>query len=212
MSIFINILLFILTACSPPIFLMTSTFVKKDNISVLIIPFKDLSGSYRNEYQIEKRISESLKEDFKGMYLNPYDHNLAPFYDKKFKNPYYPITIFTSDSLVSNDEIEKYIVKNNIDIILRGTIDIFDYSIKKTDISGAIIGIPRQNGIFDRVQGTVMVTVKFIDAKHDLCMKKKSLLGKSKLKKLEDASREEVMNNAIDSIVNDIIHIFMMRK
>ena len=199
-------MMFLIYGCAPYTLLMTSTIEKTENINVLIAPFKDMTGAYQKEYQIEKKIADALNKEFiefKGMYINPYSRTEAPRYDKNFKNPYSPIIFLTSDSISTSDELNRYISKNDIDIVFKGTIEMMNYGISETI---------KTFGSGDLVQGNVAITVEAIDVKNDLTIRKRAFQANSKFKRIEEISREKAINQAMESIVDEIFHIFMMRK
>ena len=82
----IVILSLLIIGCSTYKLMIPSTVNKTENIKVLILPFEDLTGQYKNEYQLERKIAEKIENDFKGIRTNPYTRKERPLY-RKTPNP-----------------------------------------------------------------------------------------------------------------------------
>ncbi len=136
MKAFALILLLLIIGCSAPVLKVPNMLNKTDNIRVFILPFNDLTGQYKKEWELEKHLTQKLNNEFKGILLNPRcmlkTNKESPRY-KKVSSPYI-FEYAENAKLVAENDFPSIIDKYAADLVITGTIEVIEYTNKHNDL------------------------------------------------------------------------------
>jgi len=211
----IAILLLLFIGCSTYKLAIPTTVKKSENVKVLILPFEDLTNTYKNEYQLEKIIADKIENQFKGIRRNPYTRTERPLYFK-VPNPYV-IEYIDTNSLKTDKELKEIIKEHSPDVIVKGTIERIDYANTNKSVLASyavfgLIGAAITSESNKKVSGFIGLRLEFINTQNDITFLVKTTYGKSASDYPEKLSREVAIKQAVNSAAENVLEIFSLTQ